>query len=657
MKVVIDIESNGLKDPTQIWLIVCKDIVTGKLYKFRNVTSNDFARKDFEDFAAGVDLWIGHHILGYDFPVLNKLVHFEFAVASVVDTLIVSKLANYSRPLGHSLESYGTELGLEKGQFTKFFDKELYNGDSLLFREMEEYCVRDVEITHRVYSHLGRTINDPAQSSAIRLEQSFQHDIVNKLHEDGFGFNTDRAGNLLDKITKELEVIDGEMATAFPPREVLIREFTPKATKYGTISKTSVPRLLWDRLAEYEVDKVYRHTKTEPFNPSSHKQLIEVLSESGWSPTDKTQTHIEAERELSRLRYSKQPKSEVDLATRDAILLKLDQLKKTGWKINETNLGTLPASAPSPARLLAKRILLEARRRTLTEWLGLVSPDTQRIHGDFYGIGAWTHRMAHQHPNTANIPTEAKLYGSVMRSLWRAPRNRLLVGVDAEGIQLRIFAHYIDDPEFTDALVRGKKDDKSDPHSLNQRVLGAKSRNIAKRFIFAYLLGAGIGKLAQLLEVSQDEARVSLDRLLDRYKGLQTLKETLIPADARRGWFLGLDGRRVPIPGDTPSERAHLCMSGYLQNGEAIVVKHWACLALPRVRAIDPTAFYVGIIHDEKQIECANDVDQAIRIGEVESASITEVGKNLGLKCPLAGSFYNDDTKKLTIGPDWKVTH
>jgi len=37
----------------------------------------------------------------------------------------------------------------------------------------------------------------------------------------------------------------------------------------------------------------------------------------------------------------------------------------------------------------------------------------------------------------------------------KLPRNRLLVGVDAEGIQLRIFAHLIDDPEFTTIISQG----------------------------------------------------------------------------------------------------------------------------------------------------------------------------------------------------------
>jgi len=265
--------------------------------------------------------------------------------------------------------------------------------------------------------------------------------------------------------------------------------------------------------------------------------------------------------------------------------------------------------------------------------------------------------MAHQNPNTANIPTDVKLYGKEMRSLWRAPKNRLLIGVDAEGIQLRIFAHYLDDKEFTQSLVEGKKDDKSDPHSLTQRILGCKSRNIAKRFIFAFLLGAGLGKLGQILEVSEDEARRALGRLLDRYKGLAYLKETIIPRDAKRGWFSGLDGRHVPIPGTTPGERKHLCMSGYLQNGEAIVVKNWTIKAYPLVKRIDPSYLLVNLVHDEKIGECANDLEKAIKIAKIEAKCIKEVGEELNLKCPLSGSYWNEDIKDYTIGTNWSATH
>lgn len=650
MRVVFDIEANGLEAPDKIWLIVCKDLETSEYHIFRNLSDDVSERERFRSFAMDVSLWIGHNVLGYDCLHVRRLLGVEFpGFPNVVDTLIVSKLMDYSRE-GHSIEQYGEEFGYPKIQFTDF---------SRYSEDMEVYCIRDVDIGERVYRKYARHIEHNDWFKSLELEHSFSS-VINDLERNGFYFNVARAERLLERVNSELGKLDKEILDAFPPQEVLIREFTPKETKHGTISKSSVPRILHERIHEYEIGKTYRHTKTEKFNPSSHKQIINVLNESGWRPVNKTKTHIDVERQLNRLKYGRRDKTELDVAEENAIVEKLKLLQKTGWKVDEENLQTLPEKAPAPARLLAKRIMLESRRRTLTEWLALVASDG-RIHGKFYAIGAWTHRMAHQSPNTANIPNSTdnsgrpKLYGGEMRALWCAPKNRLLVGVDAEAIQLRIFAHYIKDPEFTKSLVEGKKDDKSDPHSLNQRILGAKSRNAAKRFIFAYLLGGGVGKLSQILEVSEDEGRVCLDRLLERYRGLSELKESIIPIDAKRGYFKGLDGRLVKIPGETPSQRKHLCMSGYLQNGEAVIMKK-ACLKWAD-KLKDYDAKLVNFVHDEWQVEAPNNMDVCLELAKMMANSLREVGEELKLDCPLAGSYWNDDLKDYTIGTNWKVTH
>lgn len=640
MKVVIDIEANGLENPTRIWVIVCKDIATGERHIFRD-------KELFKSFVPKVSLWIGHHILGYDLPVLKSLWDVDIPVDITLDTLIISKLLDYSRQ-GHSIEDYGLEFGMPKGKFTDF---------SKYSQEMEDYCVRDVDICHRIYSKYLRYISNPGHEASIRLEHSFQI-VVNDLHTNGFAFNVSKAQSLLSKVTSELDVLDKEILEAFPPKLKLIREITPKETKYGTLSKTDFRWLGDGDLSVYNGGPFCR-CSWESFNPSSHKQIISVLSEAGWSPVDRTATHIETEREYNKLRYSKQ--SGLD-TKRKELYDKLQQLRKTGWKVNEANLDTLPPKAPVAARLLAKRILLESRRRTLTEWLSLTSPDG-RIHGKFYGLGAWTHRMAHQAPNTANIPNEfdtagkRKLLGKELRSLWCAPKNRLLVGVDAEGIQLRIFAHLINDPEFTDALVKGKKDDKTDPHSLNQRILGSvcKSRDAAKRFIYALLLGAGLPKLAEILGCSESETKEALDRLMGRYSGWATLKADVFPADAKRGYFVGLDGRKVKIPGDTEGTRRHLAMSGYLQNGEAV------CMKLATLKWWHKLPEYgaklVNFVHDEWQVECPNNMSIALDIAKQMTASLAEVGSDLHLNCPLAGSYWNDKAKDYTIATNWAYTH
>ena len=769
MRLVIDIETNSLSNPTQIWLVVCKDIDTGIYYSFREVTKDATAASSLVNLLQGCTCLIGHNLCGYDLPVCHNLLPDTRDLScTTYDTLIVSKLVDYSRQ-GHSVEDYGREFGLEKGKFSDF---------SKYSPEMEKYCIRDVDITERIFKKYAKYLDNAERLPSIQLEHDFQY-VCNKLEKDGFAFNSAKAAALLGKVESELAELDEAILSSFPPRLKLIREVTPKETKHGTISLSSIPKDLREMVSDLNVDAPFSYCSWVSFNPSSHKQIIDVLNEAGWKPIEKTKTHLDTERELNKLKRTRQRGKELDLR-KEALHTKLNELKVSGWKVNETNLDTLPSSAPASARTLAKRILLESRRRTLTEWLNLVwhkieiditsgtvigtkenqkilngltekenkekdgqslilikseriiketilniptgcqsktfhawlknnKVDAQfvkesanstsitvigqdqlesffaliatvtsvgtkqgplrykiissRIHGRFGSIGAWSHRMNHQNPNTANIPNEydtqgkKKLYGKELRSFWCAPKNRLLVGVDAEGIQLRIFAHYIDDPEFTQALVSGKKEDKSDPHSLNQSILGpvCKSRAAAKRYIYALLLGAGAGKLREILDCDEGSASEAYDRLLQRYTGFATLKETIIPADAKRGWFVGLDGRAVRILGDTVGNRRHLAMSGYLQNGEAVVMKMATLKWWPELPKMD--AMLVDMVHDEWQTECPNNMEIALRIAKMQADSLRQVGEELKLKCPLAGSYWNDDLNDYTIATNWSKTH
>ncbi len=353
MRIVIDLEANGLHNPTKIWLVVSKDIDTGEIRIFRNITENVDEQKRCIEHLEEADLIIGHNILGYDLPVLTSLVKLpsEDLIPSACDTLILSKLIDYSRK-AHSIEQYGEEFGYSKIKF---------NDWTKWSEEMEEYCVRDVEICERIFHRFSRPWNDPAWRSAIETEHKFQL-VVNLLHDTGFAFDVPRAEKLLQQVNQELEKLDKDILSAFPPKTKLIREIHPKLTKHGTLNKSDFRFVKDGDLSEYNGGPFSRLAWVN-FNPSSHKQIIEVLNKSGWSPVDKTQTHIETEREYKRLIRSRDKVDEVALKS---LYDKLLILGKYGWKVNENNLGTLPDSAPAPARLLAKRILYESRRRTLT---------------------------------------------------------------------------------------------------------------------------------------------------------------------------------------------------------------------------------------------------------------------------------------------------
>ena len=409
MRIVLDIEANALDNPTEIWVIVCKDIDTGEIHVFRRPTADPAEGLRFSTFYRKATTCIGHNLLGYDLPVLRNLLGLEFSASypNSVDTLIISHLADYPRK-GHSLADYGEEFGLEKIIFTDF---------SKYSKEMEEYCVRDVEITHLVYSHYHGYLGDVSQHVALSLEQEFQV-VCNDLRANGFCFDRSRAERYLSTVVEKLSILDEEIKK-FPAKFSPIRVVTPRPTKFGTISLSSIPKILRGEIHTMSVDCPFTYGTWTAFNPDSIKQQVDILWQAGWKPIDKTKTHA---------------------LTRDE---PTDRMVRYGWKVNENNLNTLPRDAPPAARTLAQRILYESRRRTLSEWISLVGPGN-RIHGKFVGIGAWTHRMAHQAPNMANIPNATdlagnkRLLGEEMRSLFIAGRNRLLVGTDAKGIQLRI---------------------------------------------------------------------------------------------------------------------------------------------------------------------------------------------------------------------------
>jgi len=101
--------------------------------------------------------------------------------------------------------------------------------------------------------------------------------------------------------------------------------------------------------------------------------------------------------------------------------------------------------------------------------------------------------------------------------------------------------------------------------------------------------------------------------------------------------------------------RRHLAMSGYLQNGEAVAMK-LATLKWHH-KLIDYDARLVNFVHDEWQVECPNNMEIALTIARMLADSLKTVGEDLNLRCPLAGSYWNDDLKDYTIDLNWSKTH
>lgn len=333
----------------------------------------------------------------------------------------------------------------------------------------------------------------------------------------------------------------------------------------------------------------------------------------------------------------------------------LEHYKRYGWEVSEANLQTLPKGAPQAAKDLTKWLTLEGRRRSLEEWLGYVKEDS-RIHGKFWHIGSWTGRMAHTNPNQANIaapfhgtpetPVEEvkDRYDSRLRSLWQATPGHWLVGTDLDAAQLRVLSCVMESATWRDAIMKGDKSKGTDIHSVNKSVLGSvcKDRDTAKTFIYAFLLGAAIPKIAEIFGCSTKEATTAYNQFLDAFPELKRLKELKIPTDASRGYFTGLDGRKVHC------DSTHLMLAGYLQSGESVIAKHWVVRWRTMAKAEGLWFKHIDFVHDEVQVEVKTEED-GHRLIAIQKLAMDEVNKDLNLFCPMDIDG--------TLGRNWGESH
>jgi DNA polymerase-1 len=628
--VILNIEANGLK-PDQIWCATCIDVDTGEEHVFRRP---DLHPQDFLSYWDDVGLCVGHNVIPYDLPALARLVPgcARTDRSGVVDTLVVSRLLDYSRSGGHSLAAWSETVGVEKSIQPPW---------DAFSEALVEHSLQNCRITLALYKTFLPYLTSPRWQRPIETEMKVQQYLV-EMHENGFYLDVDSVENLRYNILEELVELDRKISEDFPPRVRMLREVTPRTTKFGTLNRNDF-RWAGPDLSVFNGGP-FSLIAYEDFNPGSPAQIVERLNEAGWQPTEKTKGHIQA--------------------IRDKDEEKIARFSKTGWMVSEKNLATLPDTAPPAARSLALRIMLASRSRTLTEWLQHYNGNTHRVHGTVNGLGAWTGRCSHTKPNTGNIPVpqplnekstevarRANAIDKLLRTYWQAAPDCWLVGVDAEGIQLRVLAHIINDPRFTEAVVSGKKEDGTDPHTLNKTALGnpCKSREAAKTFIYAWLLGAGVDKVSQILECSYSEAKRACEDFVQFYPGLQTIKRDVIPRDAQRGYFEGFDGRYVRIVGDDQGSREHFTLAGYLQNGEVVVMKRAMEIWVPRLKLERIPFKLVNFVHDEWQTEVSAGRDVAEYVATVQKDAIRQAGEDLQLLCPMSGSS--------DIGITWSETH
>ena len=479
-KIVFDIEADGLH-PNNVWCIVAKEL-DGKIHTFDNTQIHEGIK-----FLQEADTLIGHNIIGYDIPVLEKLYDVKFN-CNVEDTLVMSRLFNPVRENGHALKAWGWRVGMLKQEQPEDFDS--------YTPEMLEYCIQDVKLNEAVYKFLIKEGTLFSQDS-INLEHQVAY-IIKDQERNGFFFNTQQAMELLAELkTKQLEVED-EVHNTFKPKWVDDKLVTPYVKKDGELSKRGLTDEEYDKCIKTQNVEPFMRQKLVDFNLGSRKQIGEYLIDFGWKPVKFTPTG--------------QPI--VDEGT----LKKIEHIRE--------------------AKLIADFLLYQKRIAQVTSWIDELKDD--RVHGSVIPNGTITGRMTHRNPNMAQVPNAGSPYGKECRSCWTVPKGYKLVGIDASSLELRMLAHYMDDSDYIEEVING------DIHTTNQKLAGLKTRDQAKTFIYALVYGAGDAKIGSVAGGGIKKGKELKQTFFKNLPSLKDLKEKVQKA-SNRGFLKGLDGRKIYV--------------------------------------------------------------------------------------------------------------
>jgi DNA polymerase I len=501
VNLTLDIETNSKHD--HIWMCYTHNSDTGEYVCHTSVQT----LTPLLDIA---DRVIGHNIMGFDAPVLNKVWKTKIGWNKLKDTLIMSRLLNPALEDGHSLAAWGKRLGNKKVEYSRIwhwltgneYDKKSTKPyDEPMDNLNKFYCKQDVSLTVELFAKLDAELADWGESVELEHEVAF---ILTKQEKHGFKFNKKKAQCLLATLSGELADIEGTLQDTFPPiSEERVSEKTGKALK----------------------------TKVTAFNPASRQQIAERLQGLGVKFKQKTEKG--------------------SIVVDESVLSKIE----------------LPE-----AKLICRYLMLQKRITQITSWVEAAG-DTDRVHGRVMSIGAITGRMSHMSPNMAQIPNSSSEYGPECRDLWTVDAGNKLVGIDASGLELRMLAHYMQDLAYIKTVVEGNSKDGTDVHTMNQKAAGLATRDLAKTFIYAFLYGAGYEKIGSIIGGGKKAGGQLSRKFLNNTPALLKLKNR-VSRFAELGFMRGMDGRKIWVRSEHAALNTLLQGTGAILMKRALIILH-----------------------------------------------------------------------------------
>ena len=180
----------------------------------------------------------------------------------------------------------------------------------------------------------------------------------------------------------------------------------------------------------------------------------------------------------------------------------------------------------------------------------LLNQCTQRLHTTFNQVGTATGRLSSNNPNLQNIPVKTEL-GREIRAVFIVEPGNLMLSADYSQIELRLLAHFSEDPLMLEAFSQGMdfhRATAAEVFGLMPEMVTPEIRNRAKAINFGIPYGLSGFGLAQQLGIEKKEGQQYIDAYFAKYQGVKRWLEATKEQARRDQKVRTLFGRVRPIP-------------------------------------------------------------------------------------------------------------
>ena len=319
---------------------------------------------------------------------------------------------------------------------------------------------------------------------------------------------------------------------------------------------------------------------------------------------------------------------------------------KTGYSTDEKVLSSLKEAHPIIEFILEYREVYKLYS-TYVEPLLKIAKERKdhRIHTSFVHTGTATGRLSSKDPNLQNIPVKTEL-GANIRRAFVAPKGKMLIGIDYSQIELRLLAHFSQDPNLVDAFMHDK-----DIHLQTAIVLFGEEnahakRHIAKTVNFGLLYGMGQKKLSETLGITTKEAKEIIEKYFKNFPTVKSYFTSIVEFSKEQGYVETLLKRRryFDYENARPVVKAAYereAVNTVFQGSASDLIKLSMNKITNLIKEHNLEATMLLQIHDELIFEASE--QQAMEYGKLFQKTMEEI---MPLNVPLKTS--------LNIGDNWQ---